>query len=29
MANIDIAYIPIVGRGLQINIISALHGIDA
>ena len=29
MANIDIAYIPIVGRGLQINIICALHGIDA
>tara|TARA_B100000768_G_scaffold5407_1_gene6461 strand:- start:115 stop:828 length:714 start_codon:yes stop_codon:yes gene_type:complete len=29
MTNIDIAYIPIVGRGLQINIICALHGIEA
>ena len=29
MSKIDIAYIPIVGRGLQINIICALHGIQA
>ena len=28
MRKIDIAYIPIVGRGLQINIICALHEIE-
>ncbi len=28
MSKIDIAYIPIVGRGLQINIICALHEIE-
>ncbi|MDG1883214.1 MAG: glutathione S-transferase family protein [Alphaproteobacteria bacterium] len=28
MSKIDIAYIPIIGRGLQINIIAALHGIE-
>ena len=27
MNNIDLAYLPIVGRGLQINIICALHNI--
>ena len=28
MSKIDIAYIPVVGRGLQIEIICALHGIE-
>ena len=28
MSKINIAYIPVVGRGLQIEIICALHGID-
>ena len=29
MCNVDIVYIPIVGRGLQINIICAMHGVQA
>ncbi len=29
MSNVDIVYLPIVGRGLQINIICALHDIKA
>ena len=29
MGNVDIVYIPIVGRGLQLNIICAMHGIEA
>ena len=29
MGNVDIVYLPIVGRGLQINIICAMHGIQA
>ena len=29
MGNVDFVYIPIVGRGLQINIICAMHGIEA
>ena len=28
MSKVDIAYIPVVGRGLQIEIICALHGIE-
>ena len=29
MGNVDIVYLPIVGRGLQINIICAMHGVQA
>ena len=29
MGNVDIVYIPVVGRGLQINIICAMHGVQA
>ena len=28
MSNIDLAYLPVVGRGLQIRIICEMHNID-